>query len=113
MISIIYPILALIGLVTIRRFWVMYSVESYQLKVFHYTTMNQLEEKMVMEMHQFWPVYYAYYEIWNWDFTKYIVHLDHYEKMKKFIDQELSRKDLDNDTFQRELAIAQKSEVKD
>jgi hypothetical protein len=46
-------------------------------------------------MSQIWPISHILFEVWRWDFSRYIVHQDHFGAMTAFISKELQRKDLD------------------
>jgi hypothetical protein len=104
MINLISAIIILSGIIGFRVLWVRHKIDEYSFYTLHYLTMNpNLEKNTGSQMSEFWPRIYVYSELWNWNFKRYIVYLDHYEDMKKFMSKELKRNDLTLEKFNEEM----------
>jgi len=111
---IFYISLAFVAVIMIRNVWLTYNVEKYQFKTLHYLQMNpNLPPTVYGEMADLWPKSYLHWDWLHWDFSRYVVHQDHYQAMEEYMESQLDRKDLDIDTVRRELAEAQKLPITD
>lgn len=79
----------------VRRLWLMAELERYGLNALYFCQRNKLPVHVADEMSQIWPTFHILFEVWHWDFSRYVVHQDHLETMNVFIAAELTRKDLD------------------
>lgn len=87
-----------------RSMWVAYKLEDYHFRATHYLTMNQLPAEVAHSMYETWGKEWMYWELWRWDFSRYIVDQEHYHGMLEYMDTQLARTDLDYETFRREVA---------
>ena len=111
--QLLYAGIVFLSISTFRSFWVAKKIEEYQFKCLHYLTMNPKIDTLVgVEMAQLWPKFFVHWEWWNWDFSRYIIHHDHYEKMNAWFDVQLERDDLDEGVFHRELREIEKEAYK-
>lgn len=90
----------ILAVLLVRRLWLSAELERYGLNALYYCHKKQLSVVTADEMSQFWPLYHMLFEVWHWDFSRYIVHQDHLADMNAFIAEELERKDLDLEMFE-------------
>jgi len=88
-------IVGVLFILLVRRLWLMAELEKYGLNALYYCQRNKLPVHIADEMSQIWPTFHILFEVWHWDFSRYVVHQDHLETMNVFIAAELARKDLD------------------
>jgi hypothetical protein len=84
-----------LSVLLIRQLWLMSKIEEYTLNSLYFCHRNKLSTVVADEMSQIWPISHILFEVWRWDFSRYIVHQDHFGAMTAFISKELQRKDLD------------------
>lgn len=89
----VIPILLL--LFSIRGRWLYWKNEDHQLKAVWYCWRTGQQESVLLELLEVWPTRMMLLELWNWNFDRYIIHHDHLEGMKGFIEKELERNDID------------------
>lgn len=92
----------LLSALFVRRLWMFSKLEEYGLNALYYCHRNQVSAIVADEMSQIWPASHIMLELWNWDFSRYVVHQDHLIKMNEFISKELERKDLDLKRWEEE-----------
>lgn len=92
----------ILSVLIIRRFWLTACVEEYGFNALYYCQRKQLSVVTADEMSRLWPGYIMLFEIWHWDFSRYVIHQDHLEAMNAFISTEMERKDLDLSQLNRE-----------
>lgn len=92
-------------ILAIRKAWVDFHVQTIRFKATHFVWMKsgEIPKELAREIGQVWPWSYLYFEWWNWNFTRYIIHQDHYELMQEFMGEQLKRQDLNLETVQKEL----------
>ena len=106
----IHTILALsslslvLAILFVRRLWIKAELEKYNLNALYFLHRNKLSMVVADEMSHVWSYSHMLFEIWRWDFSRYIVHQDHLEVMNAFIASELERKDLDLERWEAENA---------
>lgn len=100
--SLLFIIGGFIFLFAVRGRWILWKVESYQLKVMWFCWRTKQSPETLREMLDLWPVNHMLFELWNWRFSRYVVHHDHLQRMDVFIEQELQRTDLSADVFSQE-----------
>jgi hypothetical protein len=100
-----YISIAFFVVMVIRSIWVSQQVEEYQFKCLHYLAMNpELPPSVAVELADLWPKQWLYWDWIHWDFTRYVVHQDHYEDMTEYFDSQLARENLDITTIQKEIS---------
>ncbi len=94
-----HPIWCAIGMATllliVRNHWLAYRIQDHLFRVGYWARKTAPTQAVVTELCQLWPARFMLFEIWRWDFDRYIVAQDHLFDMDRFIDEELARTDLD------------------
>lgn len=90
------------AILLIRRFWLLAKIEEYSLSALYFCHKTKTSVVIADEMFQLWSTTHMLFEVWRWNFSRYIVHQDHLEDMNAFIAIELERDDLDLAEFKGE-----------
>ena len=92
----------IVSILLIRRLWLLSKIEEYALNALYFCHKNKLSVVVADEMSQIWPVSHILFEVWRWDFSRYVVHQDHLEAMNTFVAGELDKKNLALTEFEEE-----------
>lgn len=103
--------LAALAVIIIRHAWVQYSTEAYALQRLHYLTMNRLNTEVAVDMDKLWPRRWMYWDLINWDFRRYVVDHESYDRMMAYMGTQLARTDLDYATFRSELDAVESADA--
>ncbi len=79
---------ALLLALIVRKHWINYHVQAYSFKSVYYLWKMGKTPDVAGEMSQLWPMSHMLFELWRWDFSRYIVYQDHYEEMEAFMGNE-------------------------
>lgn len=72
-----------------RILWLNYHIECYTVTSSLYITQTKQPESVAREMAEMWPTQDMLWELWRWDFDRYIVSQDRLEDMLEWRDEEL------------------------
>lgn len=100
-------------LICIRSFWVSWALEDYQMRSLTYLTLCRLDEEAGSDMGELWPRSYMYWELWRWDFRRYVIDHERYDLMVEWLDTQLARTDLSHDVLQREIAAVERADLEE
>jgi len=78
-------------LTEIRRHWLDHHLALFIIKGDFWARITHQSDEVVDEAIQFWPDSIMRWELWRWDWNRYVVHQEHLEAMNAFIDGELKR----------------------
>ena len=78
----------------IRFRWIIWQIERHHINITWYCVQCDMPEKSFQEMGEIWGFGHILLEFWCWNFQRYIVHQEYYEKVAGFIPQEMKKKNL-------------------
>lgn len=94
---------ALITIVLYRRIWLTHKIAEYEACVAAYCLRTAQSINVVAEMEQLWPQATMLFEIWRWDFGRYVVYQNHYAALAVFVERELALTDTRGGYFGSDL----------
>lgn len=92
----------LLAVLLARSRWVIWQKDRYEACRLWYCFRTKQSEQVTHEMALLWPGSVMVFEIWRWDWRRYVVHQEHFDAMVPFIAAELRRNDLDWDVFKKD-----------
>lgn len=70
----------------IRLRWIVWKLEDYRLKVLWFCVATKQKKEILQDMSQLWPITIMAFQLWNWNFRKYVVDQEKYDEMIEFLD---------------------------
>ena len=99
-------IFAVILIFAIRWHWLIWKTDRYLTLSTYWTIMTNQSPKVEADMMEIWPIFHTLFEIWRWDFNRYVVNQGLLADMEDWVDYQKSRPGLDWNQFAEELEKA-------
>jgi hypothetical protein len=96
----------------IRIHWILWKTERHSIMGSYWVIMTNQDEQTSMDLSAIWPFSYTVFELWRWDFGRYIVRQDLREEMEEWVLDQKARDNLTWERFNREIEGAVISSVK-
>lgn len=109
--SLILAIAAITLLLAIRGQWIVWQAERYGYLASYYCLRTRQSAEIVRDMTLVWPASRMLWELWNWDWRRYVVDHDSFDAMCVWMRQECQRTDLTWETYEHEQLMAQTAMV--
>lgn len=84
-------LLGFLALFIVRVQWALAHLEMYTLNASYFCVKTKQPISVRQEMGEVWPKEWMLFELWRWDWKRYIIHHDHFYAMTAFIQRELAR----------------------
>jgi hypothetical protein len=78
----------------------------------YYCWRTKASTEVAENLEQLWPNHYLYWELWRWNFDRYIVHQELAAEMMEFIAEEMENPNLDAAVFREILRREQEKATK-
>lgn len=91
-------------LLSLRIEWLHWKTQVYVIKGEYWVRATRQSQRVVDDMGQLWPADWMKWELWRWDFGRYIVHRDHWDEAVAFTDSERQRENLSLAEFYPQVA---------
>lgn len=97
--SLILLIAGITALLAVRAHWLRYHGDCYAICASWYIYRTKQGALALEAMDARLPGWYQLWEVWRWDYRRYVVDHDHHDAMTAFVAEELKRDDLDWSVF--------------
>lgn len=91
----------LAALYLVRIQWLAASLERYSFDVSYYCLKTQQSPEIRQDMAKLWPADRMLFELWRWDFRRYVVDHEQLDHMEAFLAEELSRPSVTMEEIER------------
>lgn len=81
--------LALLFVFLVRDRWIKKEIKLYFTNLNWWANASDPSPQVRQESVLIWPYHYMFFELWRWNFRRYVVHHEHYDSVAEFVREEL------------------------